>query len=110
MTITPEQTDNDNDNDNFIFAVVCLHRTISLANERTNELQSSNYRTGTCTHTLIKRPMHLVPPMQIPASAFCKKRAASRGWARCWWSRAGLLMKAGEIALLAPHSAVTNIL
>eukprot|EP01043_Picozoa_sp_COSAG02_P095812 COSAG02_NODE_32143_length_521_cov_1.414692_2_plen_64_part_01 len=35
-----------------------------------------------CVHTLIKRPMHLVPPMQISEitdSAFCKKRARGAG-------------------------------
>ena len=35
-----------------------------------------------CTHTLIKTPMHLVPPMQISEitdSAFCKKRARGAG-------------------------------
>ena len=41
-----------------------------------------NYKLIVNAHTLIKRPMHQVPPMQISEitdSAFCKKRARGAG-------------------------------
>ena len=32
-------------------------------------------------HTSAKQPMHARPTMQMTARAFCKNRAAARGWA-----------------------------